>query len=150
MEDMSELPLLTIVVNSPNKALPSLNALKRQTGRYVGNGWRKTFEEAVAAYKRALPWSVQKQFPLAKATVLYTYYHRGIVQDQDNFAGGTQKLFNDALVRQGVLVDDRPSVLRRHPRDPVQVRVQSAQMRRLVVEVWEGWQDDPYSAAGGG
>jgi hypothetical protein len=84
MEDMSELPLLTIVVNSPNKALPSLNALKRQTGRYVGNGWRKTFEEAVAAYKRALPWSVQKQFPLAKATVLYTYYHRGIVQDQDN------------------------------------------------------------------
>jgi hypothetical protein len=124
--------------------------VKRQTGRYVGNGWRKTFEEAVAVYRRALPRARQAQFPLPLATVLYTYYHAGPMQDRDNFYGGTEKLFNDALTRQGVIVDDNPRVLLMHASDPRQIKVKDRRQRRLVVEVWEGWHPDAYSAAGGG
>jgi len=95
--------MIVLIIAEPT---PSLNALLR--GHWAKNhrirqDWRWLTR---AAIRRAQIWIPPKW---AKAKVRIERYG-GRVLDADNFRGGT-KFLTDALVQEGIIVNDTPAVI---------------------------------------
>lgn len=87
--------------------LPSLNDViaKNRANRYLGNQFKKDIEQVIGwAIKQALTMKTLK--PVQKPCVIYIDWHEATKKrDVDNIQS-SQKFVLDAMVRNGILIDD--------------------------------------------
>lgn len=91
---------------------PSLNDLLRNAEKHprdYNNIKREMQGIAIACARRDLRgWKPSR---LCRLNITWGEKRRGQVRDQDNVIGAGRKIINDALVKCGVLKDDKPTYL---------------------------------------
>lgn len=88
--------------------LPSLNQviLANRTNRYAGAKLKRETEEMIGASIRSALAEKTLYKPNKAVIVEIDYYERTKRRDCDNIIAGGTKLILDALVREGVLIND--------------------------------------------
>lgn len=126
-------PLFVMTVPLLDRPLPTTNVLLRDHKGWIRAAWIRSFREEIAYRRHSLSDGRKAAFPLSRAVVRITYSYCGIEPDDDGRAGYA-KVILDALVREQIIVDDKPSVLTLLP--VVMERVPKKALRKVYVEVF--------------